>query len=183
MSHPHEETGSEPEQSPTATEESTPEPAEASLESRLAEAESKRDEYLDLLKRARADFTNFRRRMDEERSQRALDANRDLVLRLLPIVDDLARALSQAQPDELESPWGKGVLLIERNLRALLASEDVQPIEALGTEFNPWEHEALAHQPTADADEGTVVQVVRSGYRRGERILRPAQVIVARRPD
>ena len=148
----------------------------------LEEQAAKAEEYLNLAKRTQADFINYRRRTEEERAQRALEANRDFILRLLPILDDFERAQSAAGPDELNSNWGKGVQLIERNLRTMLSNADVQPIQALGAEFNPWEHEALAHQPTDDAEEGSVLQVVRTGYKQGDRVIRPAQVVVARRP-
>ena len=152
------------------------------LRAEIDEATRKAEEYLDLLRRTRADFTNYRRRMDEEKAQWAKDASLDLLLKLLPIVDDFERALASADPKELESGWGKGVALIERNLRALLGNEGLERIDAEGAEFNPWEHDAVTYQPTAEAEEGTVVQVIRPGYRRGEKVVRPAQVIVARRP-
>jgi molecular chaperone GrpE len=103
-------------------------------------------------------------------------------MRLLPILDDFERALANAEQAELESSWGKGIQLVERNLRGLLAAEDVQRIAADGAEFDPREHEALGSQPSADVPEGRVLHVVRPGYRKGERIIRPAQVIVADRP-
>ena len=152
------------------------------LRAEIDEATRKAEEYLDLLKRTRADFTNYRRRVDEEKAQWAKDASLDVLLKLLPIVDDFERALASADPKGLESGWGKGVALIERNLRTLLANEGMERIDAEGAEFNPWEHDAVTYQPTTEADEGTVVQVIRPGYRRGDRVVRPAQVIVARRP-
>ncbi len=151
------------------------------LRADLDEARTKAEEYLRLAQRSQADFVNFRRRIDEERSQQAREAARAVVLQLLPILDDFERALASADPADLESSWGKGVALIERNLRGVLAAEGVERIEAQGTEFNPWEHEAVGYQPAVDADEGTVLHVVRPGYRQGDRVIRPAQVIVARR--
>ena len=91
------------------------------------------------------------------------------MLRLLPVLDDFERALANAAPEDLESNWGKGMLLVERNLRGLLAADDVQRIAAEGAEFDPREHEALGSQPSPDVPEGHVLHVVRQGYRKGDR--------------
>ena len=149
------------------------------LRGELAEIEQKADEYLRLAQRTQADFINYRRRVDEERAQQARDAN----LSILPIVDDFERAFSNASPAELESNWAKGVQLVERNLRSLLAAEGVERIAAEGAEFDPREHEAVGSQPTPDAPEGRVLHVVRHGYRKGDRVIRPVQVIVASAPQ
>jgi molecular chaperone GrpE len=153
------------------------------LQRELAELSQKADEYLRLAQRSQADFINYRRRIEEERLQQARDANISYLKRLLPILDDFERALANAAPDDLESNWGKGVLLVERNLRALLAADDVQRLSAEGAEFDPREHEALGRQPTDEVPEGHVLHVVRPGYRKGERVIRPAQVIVAAPPE
>jgi molecular chaperone GrpE len=120
--------------------------------------------------------------MDEERATLAREANVSFLLRLLPVLDDFERALANASPTELQSSWGQGVQLVERNLRGVLGAEDVQRIDAAGAEFDPREHEALGSQPTTEVAEGHVLHVVRPGYRKGDRVIRPAQVIVAARP-
>ncbi len=153
------------------------------LQRELAELSQKADEYLRLAQRSQADFINYRRRVEEERAQQTRDANVTYILRLLPILDDFERALANAAPEDLESNWGKGVLLVERNLRSLLASDDVQRLAAEGAEFDPREHEALGRQPSSDVPEGHVLHVVRPGYRKGDRVIRPAQVIVAAPPS
>jgi molecular chaperone GrpE len=153
------------------------------LRSELAEITQKADEYLRLAQRTQADFINYRRRIDEERANQAREANISYIQRLLPILDDFERALANAASGELESNWGKGVSLVERNLRGLLAADDVLRITAEGAEFDPREHEAVGSQPTADVAEGHVLHVVRPGYRKGERVIRPAQVIVSTRPE
>jgi len=153
------------------------------LRGELAEIEQKADEYLRLAQRTQADFINYRRRMDEERAQQARDAGLRMLQKLFPILDDFERALRNGSPAEFESSWGQGVQLVERNLRSLLAGEDVERIDAEGAEFDPRQHEALGSAPSADVAEGHVMQVVRQGYRKGERVLRPAQVIVAKRPE
>jgi molecular chaperone GrpE len=153
------------------------------LQRELAELSQKADEYLRLAQRSQADFINYRRRVEDERVQQARDANISFIKRLLPILDDFERALANATPDDLESNWAKGVQLVERNLRALLAADDVQRLSAEGAEFDPREHEALGRQPTDEVPEGHVLHVLRPGYRKGERVIRPAQVIVAGPPE
>jgi molecular chaperone GrpE len=150
------------------------------LRAELAEMNQKADEYLRLAQRAQADFINYRRRVEEERAQQARDATIGLLQRLLPVLDDFERALANATPEELEANWGKGVVLVERNLRGVLASEGVTRIEAEGAEFDPREHEAVGQVPSAEVPEGHVLHVARPGYRKGERVIRPAQVVVAR---
>src|SRR5262245_5440321 len=147
------------------------------LRSELAEIEQKADEYLRLAQRTQADFINYRRRVEEERAQQARDAALGLLKRLLPILDDFERALANASPAELDSSWGKGVQLVERNLRGVLDAEGVERIEADGAEFDPRLHEALGSAPSNEIPEGHVTSVVRPGYRKGDRVLRPAQVI------
>jgi molecular chaperone GrpE len=153
------------------------------LRAELAEIEQKADEYLRLAQRTQADFINYRRRMEEERAQQARDVNVAYVQRLLPVLDDFERALANAAPADLQSSWGQGVLLVERNLRSLLAAEDVQRIMAEGAEFDPREHEGVGRQPSSEVPEGHVLHVVRPGYRKGEKVIRPAQVIVSAGPE
>src|SRR5438270_8600596 len=154
------------------------------LRSELAEIEQKADEYLRLAQRTQADFINYRRRVDEERAQQTREANIAYIQRLLPVLDDFERALANAAPDQLESSWGKGIELVERNLRSLLAADDVQRIAAEGAEFDPREHEGVGRQPSTDVPEGHVLHVIRQGYRKGDRVIRPAQVIIAAaKPD
>src|SRR5713101_8798986 len=119
------------------------------LRAELAEIEQKADEYLRLAQRTQADFINYRRRVDDERAQQAREANIAYIQRLLPVLDDFERALANAAPEQLESNWGRGIELVERNLRGVLASDDVQRIAAEGAEFDPREHEGLGRQPSA----------------------------------
>src|SRR5919199_771841 len=107
------------------------------LQAELAEMREKADEYLKLAQRTQADFINYRRRVEDERVQQAQTATLGLIQRLLPILDDFERTLAAGSRADLESSWGQGVALVERNLRGLLASEGVERIEALGAEFDP----------------------------------------------
>jgi molecular chaperone GrpE len=158
-----------------------PQSADETVRSELAEIEQKADEYLRLAQRTQADFINYRRRIEEERAQQARDANVAFLQKLFPILDDFERALANASPAELQSNWGQGVQLVERNLSGLLAADGVERIDAIGAEFDPRLHEAVGSQPTSDMPEGHVLNVARQGYRKGDRVLRPAQVIVASR--
>jgi molecular chaperone GrpE len=153
------------------------------LRSEMAEITQKADEYLRLAQRTQADFINYRRRIEEERTAQAREATVAFIQRLLPILDDFERAMAHAAPEDLESQWGKGMLLVERNLRGLLASDDIVRMEAEGAEFDPRQHEAVAQQPSEDVPAGHVLHVVRAGYRRGDRVIRPAQVVVAAPPN
>src|SRR5207244_4283068 len=178
----------ESDQSPASGDGAQSEPSAAAddletLRAELAEIEQKADEYLRLAQRTQADFVNYRRRVEEERTQLASLANVGYILRLLPVLDDFERAMANATPEALDSNWGKGIQLVERNLRGLLAADEITRIVAEGAEFDPREHEALGRAPSADVPEGHVVHVVRPGYRKGDRVIRPAQVIVAGRPE
>jgi len=175
-------TGDQPAEQPVDGEQPQATDDLETLRAELAELEQKADEYLRLAQRTQADFINYRRRVEDERTQQAREANVAYIQRLLPVLDDFERALANATPEELESNWGKGIQLVERNLSGLLTGDEVQRIAAEGAEFDPREHEALGSQPSADVPEGHVLHVVRQGYRKGDRILRPAQVIVASKP-
>jgi molecular chaperone GrpE len=152
------------------------------LRSEMAEITQKADEYLRLAQRTQADFINYRRRIEEERAAQTREANVAFIQRLLPILDDFERAMANAAPEDLDSNWGKGMLLVERNFRGLLAAEDVVRMEAEGAAFDPREHDAVARQPSEDVPEGHVLHVIRAGYRKGDRVIRPAQVVVASGP-
>jgi molecular chaperone GrpE len=149
------------------------------LQGELAEIKDKADEYLRLAQRTQADFVNYRRRVEDERQQQARDATLGLIQRLLPILDDFERTMAAASPQQLESGWGQGIALVERNLRGLLSAEGVERIEAQDAEFDPRLHEAVGQAPSAEVAEGHVLHVARTGYRKGDRVVRPAQVIVA----
>ena len=129
--------------------------------------------------RAAADFANYRRRAEQEREATLGLANEMLLAKLLAVVDDFDRALA-AMPSELEHlGWIEGLWLVERKLRALLDSEGVTSIEAVGKPFDPREHEAVIHEQTRTAPDGQVIGEVQRGYRIRDRVLRPALVKVA----
>jgi len=145
-------------------------------EDELASAVRERDEYLDRLQRLKAEFDNYRKRAARDLESFAARANEQLVKELLPIVDDLERALDAAA-EQTEARLEEGVRLVHRSLFELLRKHGLEEIEAEGR-FDPHVHEALLAQPS-EADEGTVIEVVQRGYRLGDRVLRPARVVVA----
>ena len=148
-----------------------------SLEARLVEAEAKRDEYLADLQRVAADFDNYRKRTARDQESLAARAAERLVQGLLPVLDDLERAL-QAAAEHEEAKLEEGVALVHRELTDLLRKEGLVEVETDGA-FDPHVHEALLAQPVEDAAQGQVIQVLQKGYRLGDRVLRPARVIVA----
>jgi molecular chaperone GrpE len=144
--------------------------------SSLAAALAERDEAIDRWKRAAADFDNFRKRAQREREEYVTLANERLVKELLPVLDDLERALVAASEHE-EAALEDGVRLVHQSLASLLARQGLTEIETAGA-FDPHVHEALLSQPS-DAEEGSVIDVVQKGYRLGDRVVRPARVVVA----
>ena len=142
----------------------------------LATVTRERDEYLDALQRVKAEFDNYRRRAARDQESLVARAHEGLVRQLLPILDDLERALEAAAEHE-EAKLEEGVRLVHRSLRELLQKEGLTEVEANG-KFDPHVHEALLSQPS-EAEEGTVIEVVQKGYTLGDRVVRPARVVVA----
>jgi molecular chaperone GrpE len=137
---------------------------------------AERDEAIDRWKRAAADFDNFRKRATREREEYVTLANERLVKELLPILDDLERALVAATEHQ-EAALEDGVRLVHQSLEQLLRRQGLEEIDAAG-KFDPHVHEALLSQPS-EAEEGSVIDVVQKGYTLGDRVVRPARVVVA----
>jgi molecular chaperone GrpE len=135
-----------------------------------------RQEVDDRLLRLAADFENYKKRAARERREYVQLANERLIAELIPILDDLERALSAAEQHE-EGQLEDGVRLVHRSLAGLLERHGVSPIETDG-KFDPHVHEALLSQPSK-VEEGSVIDVVQKGYKLGERVVRPARVVVA----
>jgi molecular chaperone GrpE len=138
-----------------------------------------RDQYLDALQRLKAEFDNYRKRTAREQSELHARASERLLKELLPILDDLERALVSAELHE-EAKLEEGVRLVHRALADALRREGLEEIGTDGP-FDPHVHEALLSQPS-EAEEGTVIDVVQKGYTLGDRVLRPARVVVAGPP-
>jgi molecular chaperone GrpE len=137
----------------------------------LADAERQRDEYLDALQRLKAEFDNYRKRVARDQQELAARAHERLVKELVPVLDDLERAIAH------EGDIEEGVKLVHRALSEALAKEGLTQIETEG-KFDPHTQEALLAQPS-EAEEGTVIQVLQKGYTLGDRVLRPARVIIS----
>ena len=142
-----------------------------------AQLKKQRDDYYDRLLRKTAEFDNYRKRIDRERLQVSEAAAADLLKELLPLVDDLERAL-RAEGDD--NAIRKGVELIHKQLIEILRKRGVRPIEALGADFDPHYHMAVAHEHAEDKREGEVIEEFGRGYMLGDRLLRPAMVKVAK---
>jgi molecular chaperone GrpE len=154
-----------------------PEEPMSEEDGRVAELERERDEYLDALQRLKAEFDNFRKRTADERAAQAARAGEAIVTELLPVLDDLERALVAAEDHE-EAKLEDGVRLVHRALADVLARAGLAEIDTDGA-FDPHVHEAMLAQPVDGAEPGSVAQVLQKGYLLGDRVLRPARVVVA----
>jgi len=161
-----------------ATEPREPE-AQDSTESPLDALRKEKDALHDRLLRTAAEFDNYRKRVDRDRRDQVDAATADAVVDFLPIVDDLERALKAPTGGDSEG-FRKGVELIHQQMVDLLRKRGVRPIEAVGAEFDPRYHQAVAQEASADHREGEVMEEYARGYMLGDRLLRPAMVKVAK---
>ena len=140
--------------------------------------DQKMEELTNDLKRMTADFANYRKRNEAERTEFAKFAKADLIAKLLDVLDGYDRALATI-PDELKkTAWVEGMWLIERKLRGILEAEGLEGIDSIGQPFDPYKHEAVAHVPS-EQPEGTVIQEHQKAYRLHDRVIRPALVTVS----
>jgi molecular chaperone GrpE len=152
------------------------------VEHDLDELLSQRDEYLDLAKRTKADFENFRKRMSVEVLAAAGRGKAEVIRDVVPVLDDLERAIQAAGLDpegDSDDGLAHGVLLVFRSLRDALVKNGIEAVDPTGEKFDPNLHEALSTQPADGAESGTVVETMQKGYRLGEQLIRPARVVVA----
>jgi molecular chaperone GrpE len=155
-------------------------PDEAPQGADTAELTKQRDDYYDRLLRQAAEFDNYRKRTDRERQQLAEAAAADLIKDLLPLVDDLERALKADAAGDASAGIRRGVELIHTQLLETLRKRGVTPIEALGQDFDPHYHMAVSYEPAEGRREGEVIEEFTRGYMLRERLLRPAMVKVAK---
>ncbi len=148
-------------------------PEEDPVEKLKGELAAEKDRGMRLL----ADFDNYRRRVTREKNETYQRATEAAIAEFLPVLDNFDRAISQAPA--AGDPFADGVRMVYGQLSEVLAKAGVKPIEALGAAFDPADHEAIAYQPSADAPEGRIIYEARRGYRIGDRVLRPASVIVS----
>jgi molecular chaperone GrpE len=157
-----------------ASDERTAEPAEAGDEN-IEALKERADRMYANWQRSAADFINYKRRVEEERAETARFANAALVINMLPVYDDLERAIGTVDANLAGLNWVQGIDAIYRKFGRLLEAMGVTPLEAEGAMFDPAAHEAVGRQPGED---GKVLHVVQQGYKLGERVIRPAMVIV-----
>jgi molecular chaperone GrpE len=176
----------DPSAAPQGAAEGEPEPDSAEfeageVEAELADAKRRAEEYLNDLRRVAADFENYRKRMARESEAQASRAAESLVGELLPVLDNLERALDASEHHE-EAKVAEGVQMVKHQLAGLLARRGLEEIPCEpGDEFDPHVHEALSHQPS-DQPEGAVAAVWQRGYRLGDRVVRAARVVVSSGP-
>ena len=155
-------------------------PESSPADSDAAELKQQRDDYYDRLLRKTAEFDNYRKRTERERLQLSEAAAADLLTELLPLVDDMERAIKADAGGEAGEAIRRGVELIHRQLVDTLRKRGVTPIEALGSDFDPHVHMAVAYEPAEGRRDGEVIEEFSRGYRLGDRLLRPAMVKVAK---
>jgi molecular chaperone GrpE len=148
--------------------------------SELEALQKERDELLDTLQRVQAEFDNYRKRAARDQQSLVARAHERLVKELLPVLDDLERALEAAEAHE-EAKLEEGVALVARSFAEVLRKEGLEEVHTDG-KFDPHVHEALLSQPS-EAEEGSVIEVLQKGYRLGDRVIRPARVVIASAPE
>lgn len=174
--------GEVPPTAPPAGEADQGDEVERDLDALLADTKRERDEYLDLAKRAQADFENYRRRMSSEVQAAAARGKGELLRDVVPVLDDLERAIQAAGLDpegDSEDGLSHGVLLVFRSLRDSLSRNGVEAVDPEGEKFDPMVHEALSTVPTEGVESGVVVEVMQKGYKLEDQLIRPARVVVS----
>jgi molecular chaperone GrpE len=146
----------------------------------LQAARAKADEYLEGWQRSRAEFANYKKRIEREQAQVYQNASGNVIKRYLEIVDDLERALKNRPKDGEGASWANGIELIYRKFTSLMESEGIKMMEAAGQDFDPNFHEAITQEDSPNHESGQIIEVVQKGYLIGDRVLRPALVRVAR---
>lgn len=153
---------------------------QSDLQSELEEIRSQAEEYLDGWQRARAEFANYKKRIQKEREESRSFITAEILSKYITVVDDFERALSDRPSDGASDAWAEGVDMIYRKLKTILESEGVEEFSPEGEIFDPNFHEAIGFEESDDHDEGMIFQVIQPGYKIGERVIRPAIVRVAK---
>ena len=153
----------------------------AQLRAEVEAARRDADEYASLLRETRADFADYRRQVARERPEQDAQARISLLLSVVPALEELQACLAVSPDGRFSPTWTERLQGVERRLRQVLDSEGIERIDALGALYNPWEHEAIQSQASPELEDQRVLAVLREGYRIGDRVIRPARVVVARR--
>ena len=177
----------EPEEEKEAAEEAE-KPAEKvdemeALRQELEKAKAQAAEYLEGWQRTRAEFANYKKRIEQERQELLKLANATLIAKLLPIMDDFERAFQTLPRSLARLTWIDGMALIHRRLQAILEAEGLTVIETEGQSFDPLLHEAVTYEEVEGYDDGQIIEEVQKGYKLHDRILRPALVRVAKKVE
>ena len=151
-----------------------------SLKQALESSHAKSEEYLDGWQRSRAEFANYKKRVEREQAQLYQTTAGVIIKRYLDIVDDLERALNNRPQEGEGAVWAEGIDLIYRKFLSILETEGIKPMEAQGKQFDPNQHEALSSEDSDEYQSGQIIEVLKQGYSQGDRVLRPALVRVAR---
>lgn len=160
---------------PAAEAAAAPQP-EAPAEDPLAAVTRERDEYLDALQRMKAEFENYRKRNDRDRVSQRDAAAREVVLEVVPVLDNLERAVGAL--GQVDESLVEGVEMVRQQLAGVLGERGLEEIEVMGERFDPTRHDAVSMAPAAEP-EGTIVAVVQKGYRMGDHVIRAAKVVVS----
>jgi molecular chaperone GrpE len=155
-------------------------PALEALQKELEAAKTQAAEYLDGWQRARADFANYKKRIEKEQAETYQNAAGRVIARYLDVLDDFDRAMKDQPTEGDGAQWAAGISLIYRKFQGILEAEGVTRIEAEGQPFDPQLHEAVTHEDSDDHASGHVIEVLRQGYKLGDRVIRPALVRVAK---
>jgi molecular chaperone GrpE len=154
-----------------------------SLRREVAEWKAKSDEWLDQYRRSVAEFANYRKRQERDKQQQTVRLSMDVMQKLLPVVDDLQRAIKNVPGELAQVSWVQGIDLIERKLEAILSEFQVVPIQALGAMFDPNFHASLMQADSDAYPAGTVMEELQTGYMLGDQVLRPTLVKVSNGPS
>jgi molecular chaperone GrpE len=150
------------------------------LQKQIEQSQQQAAENFEGWQRERADFLNYKKRIERDQAQSMQNITGNIVKKYLVIVDDMERALKNKPQEGEAAAWAEGIELIYRKLKNILEAEGVKPILAEGQQFDPIVHEAISHEDNPDYESGQVIEVVQQGYTLGDRVLRPALVRVAR---
>ncbi|GAB4569532.1 MAG: hypothetical protein Kow0077_02200 [Anaerolineae bacterium] len=149
------------------------------LKAELEKARAEAAEYLEGWQRARAEFANYRKRVEREREDTLLEARAAVLAKFLPVIDDFERAIENTPEELADHNWVRGVHLIGEKLATLLESNGLETLNPVGEPFDPTRHEAVGMDDSTDHESGHVTTVLQKGYAYGDRVLRPAMVRVA----
>ncbi len=146
----------------------------------IDDLKKKTDEFSDGWQRERAEFANYRKRVERDRELERQNSKLDIIKKYLVVHDDFERAMKNLPPESVQAAWADGLKLIDQKLKNLLEGEGIAPIPVENVAFDPVLHEAISHEENPDFESGQIIEVVQKGYTIGDRVIRPALVRVAK---